>query len=76
MGQFVDKGFVLGNTLVFNPIGSGLITLLGAVTCVGGIGVDVYKILQIVDGAGSISLVQTTEYSDHARLVGIGNILR
>ncbi|CAN5922263.1 hypothetical protein BH11GEM2_BH11GEM2_21830 [soil metagenome] len=71
MGQFVDKGFILTNSLVFNPVGGGLITLIGEVTCVGNIEIDVSKILQIVEGEGSTATVQTVYYRYNVKLTGI-----
>lgn len=75
MGQFASRGFVLENTLVLNPIGAGVLTLSGVVSCSGGIVLDVLKILR-VEGVDGDAVVQTMVYNYNARLKGIGNILR
>lgn len=76
MGQFVDGGFILADTLEIVPIGAGYIAILGSVSCLGEIELDVWKILEVVDGHGSTARVQTIAYAYNAHLRGIGNIFR
>ncbi len=76
MGQFVDAGFVLIDALELVPVGVGYFVIIGQLSCLGGIVLDVYKLLKVVDGEGSSARVQTISYVYNAHLRGVGNILR
>lgn len=76
MQQFVSRGFVLSNELSFWPYGEGSVLITGAIRCVGGIVVSVFKVLSVVGGDSRNPLVQTTAYSYNAYLEGIGNLVR
>jgi hypothetical protein len=76
MGQFVDRGFILSDTLEVLPYGARYIVITGSLACLGDIRLDVSKLLEVVDGEGGMARVQTVEYSYNANLPGVGNILR
>jgi hypothetical protein len=78
MHRFRNLGFVIHDTLAFEKIGAGVISLCGAIECEGGLAIDVTKFLNVLDGAGPTSMVQTFEYSYNAHLEGVtnGNIFR
>ncbi len=77
MGHLRDDGFVVEDDLAFADLGNGLIELRGTVKCLGGIRVEVEKLLEILDGDGAEAMVQTFAYSYHACLEGgQGNIVR
>lgn len=76
MGQFVDAGFVLSDTLELVPVGVGLLVMHGRLSCLGGIALEVYKLLKVVDGEGASARVETIDYVYNAHLQGVGNILR
>ena len=68
-------GFVLSNDLVFTPLHNSIL-LEGKVECLGGLVVDVRKILNILGGEGAEALVQTAHYSYNVSLRGVGNVFR
>jgi hypothetical protein len=76
MHRLRAEGFVLDDGVEFQPIGSGYIVLAGRILCAGGIYVDVWKVLEVVEGAGPGALVQTVEYSYNAAIPGLGSLLR
>lgn len=69
MQNLCDEGFVVedGCDFTFRP---SAILLNGRITCLGGIEIDVFKRLEIVDGAGPTARVQRRSYNYHAQLVG------
>lgn len=70
-------GFVLRDTLAFEPLDAGRSILLkGEIYCQGRIRIDVTKTLVIVDGEGASTRVQTSEYRYHACVIDVGNVLR
>ncbi len=75
MGRFVDSGFILEDTLVVSSIGAGLILIKGSIRCLGGIRLDVEKVLKVVEGDGANAMVQTTTYNYNAS-ISLGNVLR
>ena len=68
-------GFVLSNDLVFTPLRDSIL-LEGQVECLGGLLVDVRKILSILEGLGAESIVRTANYSYNVSLRGLGNVFR
>lgn len=76
MEGFLREGFVLSEDLRFEEIGDGLIGLNGSVRCLGGIVLEVEKVLTVRKGKGPTALVQTTEYRYHAYVTGKGSLLR
>jgi hypothetical protein len=76
MEMLIAEGFVLDQDLRFQPLGDEQLTLTGVIRCQGQITVIVEKILAVRGGRGASALVQTTEYRYHARIPGVGNILR
>lgn len=76
MHRLQAEGFVLDDGVEFQPFGTGLIVLAGRIQCVGGIYVDVWKVLVAVDGSGPAVRVQSVAYSYNAAVPGLGNILR
>lgn len=76
MHRLRSEGFVLDDGVEFQPIGSGYIVLAGCILCAGGIYVDVWKVLEVVEGTGPGALVQTVEYSYNAAIRGLGSLLR
>ncbi len=75
MGQWVAKGFVASDTLVWTTY-AGAITLKGELGCRGNIVIRVSKTLEVLDGEGQDALVQTVEYSYNASVRGHGTFLR
>jgi hypothetical protein len=49
---------------------------VGAVTCLGGVALEVNKVLAILGGDGADATVQTVAYTYHAHVAGRGNIFR
>jgi len=76
MGQFVSEGFVLSDGLSLYPVGQGLLVISGEVRCLGGIVLNVAKVLEIVRNDSNNPIVQTVAYSYNASLEGVGNIVR
>jgi hypothetical protein len=78
MQRFRNLGFVESDTLAFQKVGGGVMSLCGDISCAGGLAIDVTKFLNVTDGEGSTSMVQTFEYSYDAHVEGLtdGNIFR
>lgn len=74
--QFVSRGFIALNELVIEAYGNQHLTITGSLHCLGGIIIDVAKILQIVDEQGGEARVKTVWYRYHAKIQGVGNVLR
>ena len=68
-------GFVVSDDLRFEFLNDWVV-LEGTIICQGGIYIDVFKRLAILDGAGANAIVQTVEYSYNAVISGKGNIFR
>lgn len=76
MERLRKEGFILSDNLEFRVLGNGLIELEGLIECLGGIRVEVDKLIEVISGDGPDALVQTARYSYNASLAGRGNILR
>jgi hypothetical protein len=76
MSQFRDQGFVRGDTLAIEDLGSGVIGITGRIECAEGTYIAVEKLLAIADGEGATALVETVAYSYSAVLARVGNIFR
>jgi hypothetical protein len=74
--QFISEGFVLSEGLSLYPVGQGLLVISGEVRCLGGIVLNVAKVLEIVRNDPTNPVVQTAAYSYNAKLEGLGNIVR
>ena len=48
----------------------------GRIRCIGGILIDVTKLLEIQSGGGPTAMVCTSAYTYHVLLEGVGNVLR
>lgn len=75
MAQLRQSGFVHADTLEWEPV-HGHLVLLGEIACNGYIIVKVHKTLAVLDGEGSVALVQTIAYSYNAFVKGHGTFLR
>lgn len=69
-------GFVGDDTLSFDPRAESEIVLAGEIACLGRIVVDVFKVLEVLEGEGADAMVQTLFYSYNVFLRGGNNILR
>jgi hypothetical protein len=69
-------GFVGDDTLSVEPRAEGEIVLAGEIACLGRIVVDVFKVLEVLEGEGADAMVQTLFYSYNVFLRGGNNILR
>jgi len=67
---------VLSDGVEFMPFGEQVILVSGRIECAGRLYVDVRKILDVVDGVGGTTRVQSTEYSYNAVLAGRGIVFR
>lgn len=76
MDQFRSRGFVGGDTLQFEFIGSDLLAIFGEIACRGLIVARVEKYLDVLEGEGWDAYVQTYEYRYNFSVRGRGNILR
>lgn len=56
--------------------GAPQILMKGRIRCAGNIFIDVRKTLRVIDGEGDDALVQTVAYTYHARVDGVGDLLR
>lgn len=84
MDQFLDTGFVVENALLFtrwqafdanlNEIPQ--IRLSGEIACLGKILITVDKYLNILEGSGDNSVVQTVSYAYNVSIQGYGNVFR
>ncbi len=68
-------GIVISDSLVFTPLRESIL-LEGRVHCLGGVTIDVRKVLSILERDGANSLVQTVHYSYNVSLEGFGNLFR
>jgi len=75
MGHRIDEGFVVEDGLALERVPRGYL-MTGRIRCVGGLCVDVRKLLRVIAGDGSTAMVQTVEYTYHVVLEGHGNVLR
>jgi hypothetical protein len=64
-----------GDGLGIERVDGGLL-MSGRIVCVGGVTLDVTKLLAILSGEGDGAIVQTTSYTYHAMIEGLGNLLR
>lgn len=76
MQRYLREGFVLTENLRFEHLGNGFVALVGTIDCLGGVVLEVEKLLRVLDGEGADALVQTQRYTYHAHVAGLGNILR
>jgi hypothetical protein len=76
MQRFLRAGFVRSENLSFTDLGDAFVELDGVIECSGNININVYKRIQIIEGDGPNALVQTVDYSYHAYVANVGNILR
>ena len=76
MDQMRTDGFIGEDTLVLEPIGAGLLTMVGEIACLGGIVVEVEKYLEVLEGEALDAYVRTFEYKYNAFVRGHNNILR
>jgi hypothetical protein len=84
MNQFLDTGFVVENTLLFanwQALDANLneipqIRLSGEIACLGKILITVDKYLNILEGSGDNSVVQTVSYAYNVSIQGCGNVFR
>lgn len=78
MARHREDGLVIDtcDTLTFESIGGGVISLCGEIRCVGDISIDVEKYLAIVDGEGHATRVQTFKFTYDVHINKIGNIFR
>jgi hypothetical protein len=76
MHQLRLGDFVLSDGVELRQLSEGVFVLEGRIECEGGIYVDVWKLLEVVDGEGPDARVQTIEYSYNAALSGRRNIVR
>lgn len=76
MAQFLRRGFVASEDLSIMDLGDGSLVMEGRVSCAGGIYIDVWKRLEIIQDDGANSLVRTVEYTYNAVVAGLGNIVR
>lgn len=76
MHRLTLAGFVLSDGVELRQLGEGTFVLEGRIECEGGIYVEVWKLLQVVDGEGPCARVQTIEYSYNAVLSGVRNTFR
>jgi hypothetical protein len=54
----------------------GGVLMYGRIRCVGGISIEVTKLLAILEGQGDRAIVQTVSYTYHVMLEGLGNVFR
>ncbi len=76
MRRFIAENFVLSDGTAIEPYPPGFFILQGRIECIGGIRLDVWKVLARVDGEGAAIRVQNVAYCYNAVLQGLGNILR
>ena len=76
MDQVVRGGFVSAHDLRVSGFGEGYLHIDGVIHCAGGIVIDVNKRLELLEGEGASTLVQTDSYRYHVRLPGQGSIFR
>ncbi len=76
MQRFLADGFVIRDGTGLFAYGAGLFLLDGLIECLGGILLEVRKVLRHMDGRGASMRVQTVLYSYNALLPGRGCILR
>lgn len=76
MQRFLRDGFIIAEALRFENLGNGYIAIVGTIDCMGGVVLEVDKLLAIQEGEGADALVQTVIYTYHAHVAGQGNILR
>jgi hypothetical protein len=78
MSHAEKRGIVVWHNVALSGFGDGFFLMSGTIKCIGGIEIDVKKVLTVVtgDGTGPDTQVQTQSYSYHAKLSGHGNILR
>ena len=69
-------GFVGDDTLSFDARAGGELVLAGEIACLGHIVVDVFKVLEVLEGAGADAMVQTLFYSYNVFVRGGNNIIR
>lgn len=76
MQGFRDRGFVQSDTLEHAFLGGGFIQISGEIACSGRIVLAVNKFMEVLDGEGLDTRVQTFQYAYNASVRGQGNLLR
>lgn len=76
MEAFRRAGFVGDDTLSFDARAGGELVLAGEIACLGRIVVDVFKVLEVLEGTGADAMVQTLFYSYNVFVRGGNNIIR
>jgi hypothetical protein len=77
MDKWIRDGFVVSDSCTFMGLGENYLLLEGAIECAGGLlYIDVWKLLQVLEGTGPNALVQTIDYHYVAVLKGRGIVFR
>jgi hypothetical protein len=75
MQKYLDDGFVLSNALSLEDL-KDLVIMSGTIRCLGGISIDVFKSIKLLNRDGANTLVVRDTYSYNVYLKNAGNIFR